>query len=124
MSYDFKHIINITAGRITTDPEVCKHVIMFQWKLVEQLLSTGEYSKVRVKGFGNFEIKKSFLESYKKKIHKRLVSAMLDDEHNPTVKTANILRDTKLAYELFESIYLKFSKNEQTTETDSIGMDE
>lgn len=112
--YDFSHIINITSCRIGKDYDLCESVIMFQWSLIHKLLSGAEFSKIRIKNFGNFEIKKSFLESYNKKMNKRV--SFLQNEYNefPGEKVKNLLEDSILKVKEFESIYKKYSKNEST----------
>ena len=86
--YDFSHIINITSCRVGKGYDECEHIIMFQWKLIHDQLSTCEYSKIRVKNFGNFEIKKSFLESYKKKLEKKgQLGSQLPRTENGTLST-------------------------------------
>jgi Ribonuclease G/E len=110
--YDFSHIINITSCRVGKGYDECEHIIMFQWKLIHDQLSNCEFSKIRVKNFGNFEIKKSFLESYKKKLEKKIQYFEEEDYDTTTQRTRALMDDLSSKLGTFQEIYDKYSKHE------------
>ena len=86
MLVNFDLIPQMTACRVGVDENICRDVIMFHWKLVADLLSSATYTKVRVKGFANFEMKRIFLKKYYNKSFVNITSATNYLEQNPQSK--------------------------------------
>lgn len=108
MLVNFDLIPQMTACRVGVDENICRDVIMFHWKLVADLLSSATYTKVRVKGFANFEMKRIFLKKYYNKSFVNITSATNYLEQNPQSKRAQDLVDgAQTTHELIKEIYLK-----------------
>jgi hypothetical protein len=108
MLVNFDLIPQMTACRVGVDENICREVIMFHWKLVSDLLSSCVYTKVRVKGFANFEMKRIFLKKvYAKTLH-NVEAANENLLQFPNSKRAQdlVLSANKNA-ELITEIYLK-----------------
>ncbi len=112
--YDFSHVINMTSVRLAKEYGVCEGIIMFQWSLIHDMLENCDYSKIRIKNFGNFEIKKSFLESYRKKLEKKLENLHDYSTVNNGQRTQNLIQDLETKKVLFEELYKKYSKHEDS----------
>lgn len=117
MTQELDVIIRMTAVRVGIEEDVCREIIMFHWKNIHRILSTCEYSKLRIKKFGNFEIRKTFL----KRMHSKLKYIHIDDLD--AITTSEKGRKV-ISYQLekekeFLEIYKKYWKDEIESTSDS-----
>lgn len=105
---DFDVIIRMTSVRLGLSEEEARDIIMFHWKNVLNILSNCTYSKVRIKGFANFEIKKTFLKKQNYKFVVKYNSSLDDFQNNPSIRTENLFKNTVERYEEFKEIYNKY----------------
>jgi hypothetical protein len=123
MEIDFNVIIRLTSVRLGVSEEVCREAIMFHWENVNDILSNVSYSKVKIKGFANFEVRKNFLKKQEGKLLSKLNYLRVAVEKNPSKKNLALLAGTEDKYNQFLEIYSKYWKDE-TNQTDPGGMDE
>ncbi len=123
MELDFNVIIRMTSVRLGVSEEVCREAIMFHWSNVHDILSNVEYSKVKIKGFANFEVRKNFLKKQQHKMWVKLNAAKQLYLNTPVDRVKNQLDNVQSKYDQFLEIYLKYWKDE-TNQTDSRGLDE
>lgn len=108
MLVNFDLIPQMTACRVGVDEDICRDIIMFHWKLVSDLLSSCVYTKVRVKGFANFEMKRVFLKKVYAKVNSNLDAAKINIANYPDSKKAQDLYMNATNNALFiKDIYLK-----------------
>jgi nucleoid DNA-binding protein len=105
---EFDVIIRMTSVRLGISEEDCKDIIMFHWKNVLDILSNCLYSKVRIKGFANFEIKRTFLKKQNYKLTLKYNSAFDEYQHYPSDKTEKLFQSYKARIEEFKYIYEKY----------------
>jgi hypothetical protein len=113
----------MTSVRLGVSEEVCREAIMFHWSNVHDILSNVEYSKVKIKGFANFEVRKNFLKKQQHKMWVKLNAAKQLYLNTPVDRVKNQLDNVQSKYDQFLEIYLKYWKDE-TNQTDSRGLDE
>lgn len=123
MEIDFNVIIRLTSVRLGVSEEVCREAIMFHWENINDILSNVSYSKVKIKGFANFEVRKNFLKKQEGKLLSKLNYLRVAVEKNPSKKNLSLLAGTEDKYNQFLEIYSKYWKDE-TNQTDPGGMDE
>ncbi len=105
---DFDVIIRMTSVRLGLSEEECKEVVMFHWKNILHILSNCTYSKVRIKGFANFEIKKTFLKKQNYKFELKYNSALDEWEQTPCLKTQKLFENVQERHKEFKEIYNKY----------------
>jgi len=120
MVQEFDVIIRMTAVRVGIDEEIVREIVMFHWKNIHRILSNCEYSKVRIKKFGNFEIRKTFLKRMFNKlkyIHMDDYTHISDSEKGKKIFTYQLEKEKE-----FLEIYKKYWKDEIKHSSDSPGM--
>lgn len=58
---DHNTICRVVSVRLNVPEEIVKKLYSWQWNKVRQLLSNPEYSSIKIKNFGNFEVVHGYL---------------------------------------------------------------